>query len=136
MSDDALIRRENLQRLVKARGWTVADLARRLSARYTYCRDLLRDSSKSFGEKAARRLEEQLDLPRSWLDRADPVPAAPDSDLPDPSFVANEPPARYGPETWPLSAELLVRLGTLNREELGKVESVVRALLGMKSASD
>lgn len=37
--------------------------------RYTYCRDLLEDSSKSFGEKAARKIEDLLHLPSGYLDQ-------------------------------------------------------------------
>lgn len=36
---------------------------------YSYWRDLLESDTKSFGEKAARSIEEDLGLPRGWLDR-------------------------------------------------------------------
>jgi hypothetical protein len=64
MSEDASIRRENLNRLkIGAR-----DLSERVGGRYTYWRDLLTDPNKSFGEKAARKIEEKLQLPRGSLD--------------------------------------------------------------------
>ena len=63
MSDDALIRRENL----KALGLTAQQLSDKVGARYTYWRDLMA-GQKSFGEKAARKIEEKLTLPRGWLD--------------------------------------------------------------------
>jgi hypothetical protein len=36
---------------------------------YPYWRDLLESPAKSFGEKAARGIEERLELGRGWLDR-------------------------------------------------------------------
>lgn len=68
-SEDTLIRRENLRRLMDARGWEVADLPAKLGyGRYTYWRDLLEADDKSFGEKAARRIEDAAGLPRGRLD--------------------------------------------------------------------
>lgn len=64
MSDDALIRRENL----KALNRSATELSALLGSRYTYWRDLL-NGSKSFGERAARRIEEGLGLPRGALDK-------------------------------------------------------------------
>lgn len=81
-SDDSLIRRKNLRRLMAERKWATADLQPKLQyGRYTYWRDLLEEgSSKSFGEKAARRIEEAAGLPRGWLDTSDAaVPAANDA---------------------------------------------------------
>lgn len=37
--------------------------------RYSYWRDLLEDETKSFGEKAARKVEAGLGLPDGWLDQ-------------------------------------------------------------------
>ena len=68
MSEDASIRRENLNRLKIGPG----DLSERVGGRYTYWRDLLTDPKKSFGEKIARKIEEKLGLPRGSLD----IPAA------------------------------------------------------------
>lgn len=74
MSDEAAIRRANLKALCKQRGWSIKALAERLTwARYSYWRDLLENSSKSFGEKVARRIEETLDLGRGWLDEPNAV---------------------------------------------------------------
>jgi hypothetical protein len=68
-SEDAAIRRANLQYLCKQRSWTPAMLTAKLGwGRDTYWRDLLGNPNKSFGEKAARRIEDQLQLGRNWLD--------------------------------------------------------------------
>jgi len=69
MNEDAMIRRANLIALKL----TPKDLARRAGyGRYTYWRDLMENDKKSFGEKAARRLEEALELsPRGCLDDPD-----------------------------------------------------------------
>ena len=69
VSDDAAIRRANLRALCKKRGWTAKDLPGEMGwGRYTYWRDLIEDPTKSFGEKAARHIEETLQLGRGWLD--------------------------------------------------------------------
>lgn len=71
MGDEALNRRETLRRVMRDRGLTYRDLERIVGGRYTYWRDLLAENStKSFGEKAARKVEEKLDppLPRGYLD--------------------------------------------------------------------
>ncbi|MDP3651066.1 MAG: S24 family peptidase [Rhodoferax sp.] len=65
MSDDALIRLANLKSL----GWGPTDLANKVGNSYQYWRDLLA-GNKSFGEKAARNIEEKLSLPRGCLDLA------------------------------------------------------------------
>lgn len=65
MSEDASIRRENLNRLKLGPG----ELSERVGGRYTYWRDLLTDPNKSFGEKAARKIEDKLGLPRGSLDQ-------------------------------------------------------------------
>jgi len=69
MSDDALIRLSNL----KATGVTAKQLQARGIGRYTYCRDLLA-GHKSFGEKAARKIEEKMGWPRGCLDADDGCP--------------------------------------------------------------
>lgn len=66
MGDDALIRLTNL----KALGHGPADLVRLVGSSYPYWRDLLA-GQKSFGEKAARNIEEKLGLPRGCLDVAE-----------------------------------------------------------------
>lgn len=63
MSEDALIRLANLRALDRA----PADLAREVGNSYQYWRDLLA-GKKSFGEKAARNIEEKLGLTRGALD--------------------------------------------------------------------
>jgi hypothetical protein len=66
MSDDALIRLKNLQAL----GHNPADLSRLIGKSYQYWRDLLA-GNKSFGEKAARNIEEKLGLLRGCLDASE-----------------------------------------------------------------
>ncbi len=66
MSEDALIRLINL----KATGVTAKQLEDKKIGRYSYCRDLLA-GNKSFGEKAARKIEEKFGWPRGCLDTAE-----------------------------------------------------------------
>lgn len=66
MSEDALIRLANL----KALGLSAGVLSSNVGSSYQYWRDLLA-GQKSFGEKAARNIEEKLGLPRGCLDRSD-----------------------------------------------------------------
>lgn len=82
MSDDAAIRRANLRRIS-----TDANVLRDRAGRggYSYWAALL-NGSKSFGEKAARSIEADLQLPRGWLDQAHADAAPP---------VAREEPARF-----------------------------------------
>lgn len=68
MSDDALIRLENLRAL----NISATDLVKSVGSSYQYWRDLMA-GNKSFGEKAARRIEEGVGLPRGSLD--DPMTA-------------------------------------------------------------
>jgi hypothetical protein len=68
MSEDALIRYDNLDALVKARNWTPTDLALAVGRKYSQVSDMLR-REKSFGEKIARDFEHKLQLPRMWLDQ-------------------------------------------------------------------
>ena len=63
MNDEALIRLANL----KALGLTATLLSEKVGGRYTYWRDLLA-GEKSFGEKAARKIEEAMGYPRGFLD--------------------------------------------------------------------
>lgn len=63
MSEDALIRLANL----KALGHGPTALVQLAGNTYPYWRDLLA-GKKSFGEKAARKIEEKLGLPRGCLD--------------------------------------------------------------------
>lgn len=69
VSDERLIRLNNLRRLCNERNWDAGDLHKLLPyGRYTYWRDLLKTDKKPFGEKAARRAEAGLGLPDKWLD--------------------------------------------------------------------
>jgi hypothetical protein len=63
MSEDALIRLSNL----KALGYGPSELVKNVGSSYQYWRDLLA-GNKSFGEKAARNIEEKLGLSRGQLD--------------------------------------------------------------------
>lgn len=62
---DAATRRRNLRSLKL----DPKTLQQRAGRTYSYWRDLLENEKKSFGEKAARSIEEDLGLPRGWLDR-------------------------------------------------------------------
>ena len=65
MNDNTLIRRDNLRAL----GFTPSELAERLGKTKQFYGDLMREGSKkSFGESAARRIENGLGLPRGHLD--------------------------------------------------------------------
>lgn len=66
MSEDAEIRRHNLRLL----GLTAPQLKAQVGNSYQYWRDML-DGKKSFGEKAARKIETKLTLTRGCLDDID-----------------------------------------------------------------
>lgn len=68
MSEDTLIRFENLDALVKALKWGPSDLAQATKRSKSQCGDMLK-RRKSFGEKIARDMEHQLGLPRGWFDQ-------------------------------------------------------------------
>ena len=120
VSEDAAIRRENLRRLCHARQWRPRDLERELGGGYSYWRDLLETTSKPFGEKVARRIEEGLGLPRGWLD----TPMA--------AINAQEPQARaYAAPRWPFSDELYRALAAQDEQTLRRFENVLRALLSL-----
>ena len=68
MNDDAGIRRENLRKL----GKSASELAGLGVGGYSYWAAMLAENSKkNFGEKAARQLEEKLNLPRGQLDQSE-----------------------------------------------------------------
>lgn len=67
MSEDSLIRFDNLNAYCKARKWGPTDLASATGRGVNQCSDMLR-RRKSFGEKIARDMEHKLGLPRGWLD--------------------------------------------------------------------
>lgn len=65
MSDEALIRRARLRSLKL----TPSQLSTRLGKTPSYFSDLMKeDGKKSFGEKAARAIEQGLQLPPFWLE--------------------------------------------------------------------
>jgi hypothetical protein len=68
MSEDALIRYDNLEAFVKARNWGPTDLAVATGRKKNQCSDMLR-RKKPFGEKIARDFEHRLGLPRGWFDQ-------------------------------------------------------------------
>jgi len=68
MSEDALIRLENLRKLNQ----TAKELESVVGGRYTYWRDMLQ-GTKSFGEKIARKIEEKYGMQRGQLDTVDGV---------------------------------------------------------------
>lgn len=83
-----MIRLINLKRMNK----TPKDLELTVGGRYTYWRDLL-TGNKSFGEKAARKIEAAYGLARGALDQVDgPTKPTPES--------VNQPakPAEFSPE--------------------------------------
>lgn len=76
MSDEALIRRERLKSLKLS----PTELAARMpvpedgkARRPSYFSDLMNKPGKSFGEKAARAIEQALGLPHFWLDGREDV---------------------------------------------------------------
>lgn len=124
MSDDAAIRKANLKRLCKARHWEMADLKAHAGRHYSFWPALL-NGDKSFGEKLARSIEDQLELPRGWLDRDDTVPP----------IGTREPPASYEATDWPFSAELHRAVKRLKSADLAHLEGVMRAHLKLEPAS-
>lgn len=122
MADDAAIRRENLARLLAARGLTIHDMVSQYGRTYSYWRDLLRDPKKSFGEKAARSIEDEAQLPRNWLD----IPLAPV-----PSHAAAPSPPGYLAPRWLFSYELFKALHVCEADELQRIENVIRAVVGL-----
>lgn len=62
-----MIRVDNLNLLMKQYGWSKADLAREIKKTDVYVSRLL-SGKASFGEKAARYIEEMTKKPRNWLD--------------------------------------------------------------------
>lgn len=120
MSEDAAIRRENLRRLCHARQWRPRDLEREVGGTYSYWRDLLETTSKPFGEKAARRIEDKLGLPRGWLD-------TPMADVT--AREADSPP--YSVTRWPFTRELYRELAAADAATLKRAENLLRVLLSL-----
>jgi hypothetical protein len=69
MSEEKLIRHDNLKRIAESRGLSAKDLATTVGGHVSYWYGLL-DGSRPFGEKTARRIEEKLGLKRYELDEA------------------------------------------------------------------
>lgn len=89
MSDEAAIRRANLRSLKL----TPAELVRRGGRSNSYWRDLMVLTTKSFGERAARSIEQDLELPRGWLDTPAPQPGATRGPVPAPTVLPTLPQA-------------------------------------------
>lgn len=123
MSEDASIRRANLRRLCRARSWKPSDLSERIGSRLSYWRDMVADDKKSFGEKAARRIDDSLSLPRGWLDQ-------PDAEIPAATHVAKDNGGAYSTRlVWPFAADLHAAVLKLPATERARVELVIRALV-------
>lgn len=117
MSEDALIRLTNLQALCTARNWGPTELGRAIKRDGRQMSDMLR-GQKSFGEKIARHIEQELKLPRNWLDqdhgkdeapppsfhdeKGEAIEHSPVADSPHQATVshASEPLARGGLDEW------------------------------------
>lgn len=125
VSPDSAIRRANLQRLVRQRGWAIDALRTSCGwGSYSFWRDLLHNPKKSFGEKVARRIEEALNLGRLWLD--DPA-------LPVPPAQIAEPPGRYSIPTEPaIASDVLAECDRLDDDGRRRLDAVLRAYLGMR----
>lgn len=68
MSDERMIRVDNLRLLMKTTGQNKAEVARLMAVSDAYVRKLLSGLPGTFGEKAARKVEEAFKKPRFWLD--------------------------------------------------------------------
>lgn len=71
MSEDRMIRVDNLKKIMKARSMSNADLQALLVVSHTMVTKILSNKPGTFGEKQARKIEEALKpkLPRGWLDQ-------------------------------------------------------------------
>lgn len=68
MSDERMNRIDNLRLLMQQNQWNQADLVRALGKSDAYVSKLL-NRKTSFGEKAARAIEDKCNKPRGWLDQ-------------------------------------------------------------------
>lgn len=74
MSEDALIRLDNLLRYARKKGWRDKALAEKIGRSPQQLSDM-KNNRRGFGEDLARDIEQRLGLPRYWLDTAhDPDP--------------------------------------------------------------
>ncbi|XVJ68202.1 MAG: hypothetical protein HEQ39_09575 [Rhizobacter sp.] len=120
MSDDAMIRRANLKRLMKARGWNYATLAELTGKGYSYWPELLKNEKKSFGEKVARSIEQALELPRLWLDDAAEIPP-----LPEAGAMLKQVHRVTG---WPFEKIDEAKVQSLSRDDLMRLEGMLITL--------
>lgn len=67
MSEDALIRLENLLSYARKKGWRDKVLAEKIGRSPQQLSDM-KNNRKGFGEDLARDIEQKLGLPRYWLD--------------------------------------------------------------------
>lgn len=67
MSDERMIRIDNLRLFMSQKTWTPADLARELGVSDSYISALL-NGKKPFGERTARKMEAALGMHSKWLD--------------------------------------------------------------------
>jgi SOS-response transcriptional repressor LexA len=116
MSTPGTLRRHNLRSL----GLTPSQLEQAGVGRYSYCRDLLEDPSKSFGEKVARKVEELLRLPGGWLDTVHGREEAPAL----PVLPAEVKPVASGYVRLPVLAEAAAGPGRVAQHEIELVEHV------------
>lgn len=101
MSEDALIRLENLLSYARKKGWRDKVLAEKIGRSPQQLSDM-KNNRKGFGEDLARDIEQRLGLPRYWLDvphdgddsQADRMAK---SDEASASSVANADRASFGP---------------------------------------
>ena len=84
MSDERMIRIDNLRLFMSRKNWNPADLARELGVSDSYVSALL-NGKKPFGERTARKMEERLGMHSKWLDETrligDDLPAGSDDPL-------------------------------------------------------
>jgi hypothetical protein len=117
------LRKEALKRACRVRNIDAAALAELMGFHYSYAAALLNvDSDKSFGEKVARKIEDELELPYKSLDEA---PS-------DGVVVAMEQAKPYGrrrPPTWLFSRELFEALQSHDPASLLRLENMLRALV-------
>ena len=130
MSDEAAIRRDNLRRICRQRNWTATDLHQAMDpeSRYTYWRDLLADTKKSFGERIARRIESTLDLGRGALDEPHPGSTYGQAREAPPGDSQRAP-------RGPFTPDLMSALARCEPAQLRQCEDVLRSLLGMQALS-
>lgn len=72
MSDERMIRVDNLKLLMKSNSLSKAELAKMLGTSDSYVSKLLSGKPGTFGEKAARKVEERFKKSRFWLDELHP----------------------------------------------------------------